>query len=151
MVIRKWAKERRKDRENRYHEQSCQRSKAAESAPWNLARSQVSPRSQSSSSAGNYLYQQSARHFSRCSALNMALNLLESSQAKYMLWVKFVPGAVLGHSSRSAHAVPIGAGTRCPGSLSLSHRGPSHHYAKAGPNPWRRWCWNIQQSKIAHT
>lgn len=40
----------------------------------------------------------------------MPLNLLESSQAKYMLWVKFVPGAVPGHSSRSACAVPIGAG-----------------------------------------
>lgn len=37
----------------------------------------------------------------------MALNLLASSQAKYMLWVKFVAGAVLGHSSHSACAVPI--------------------------------------------
>lgn len=82
----------------------------AESTPWILAHSQVSPRSQSSSRAGNYLYQQSTRHFSRCSALNMALNLLTSSQAKYMPWVKFVPGAVLGHSSHSACAVPIDRG-----------------------------------------
>lgn len=104
------------------------------------------PRFPHVASAGNYLYQQSARHFSRCSALNMALNLLASSQAKYMLWVKFVPGAVLGHSSRSACAVPI---DRCwqkvpwqpvpvpPRSL------PS--LAKAGPSPRTRRCWNIQQ------
>lgn len=65
----------------------------------------------------------------------MALNLLASSQAKYMLWVKFVPGAVLGHISHSAHAVPIGAGTRCPGSLSLSHRGPSHPDAQSRTKP----------------
>lgn len=54
----------------------------------------------------------------------MALNLLASSQAKYMLWVKFVPGAVLGHSPHSARTVPIDTGTRCPDSLSLSHQVP---------------------------